>query len=109
MNPHYHHTVDVVHYSAGGTSTRGNPTLTETGRDTWPALLQQRRSAEDESLVVDLWDLHLPGAAVISAGDEVIEGSRRFTVEGTPDFVRVRGGIHHVEVLLRYVGEVPSS
>lgn len=102
--------VTIVHRGPGARDRQGNVTLVETGRDSYPCLMQQeatRELAVGRDTLVDTWRVYLPQGARIDPEDHAEFGPRLFTVEGSP--YRVPDGTgteHHVEARLRYVGEV---
>jgi hypothetical protein len=99
----------VVNYSNAGEDELGRPARTETGRtEDVPLRLDQIGSVEGEAFTTDRWRAEAPIDLVIDAGDEILEGGRRFIVEGSPNrmihpFVP---SLARVEVLLTYVGTV---
>ncbi len=100
----------IVQRGPGPRDRQGNPTTVETGRRVVACLMQQEGTREivvGRDTLVDTWRLFLARHAQIDPGDEFEFGSRRFTVEGSPYRVNDgSGSAHHVEVRLRYVGEV---
>lgn len=94
---------------AGARDAYGNRTRTTSEAAEVRARLHPLTTTElvdGRDVVTDLWRLYLPADVVIGAGDEVIQGTRRFLVEGTPAVRWGRGSPHHVEVSLRYIGDV---
>lgn len=100
------HTVEVVEYTDAARDELGRRGRVEVARRTYRALLEQRGTVEDEAFVADAYRLALPPGAVITAGSEVIEGGRRFTVEGSPNRMALPGfpALDRIEVALKLVG-----
>lgn len=100
--------VDLVHNGPTGQKDRlGKDVVGEVSRDrAVRALLQQVGSAEGEEYVKDAWRLYLPARTELRAADAVVEGSRRFTVDGSPESVSLPGfpALRFVVARLNYVG-----
>lgn len=95
---------------AGARNAYGNQTPTTSASTTVQGRLQQMTTTEfvdGRDVVTDVWRLYLPADTALTAADEVVEGTRRFVVDGTPDIVWGRTAPHHLEATLRYVGDVP--
>lgn len=102
-------TVSLVRYTASGEDLYGNPDVTGTTVATSRARLEQLGSREndtDRMTVTDQWRVFLPAGTQLRAGDELLEGGRRFRVEGTPEVVYGASSAHHVEARLTYAGDV---
>lgn len=102
------HRADIVHRSRTGEDRRGNPTVTETGRDVGVLCrLEQSATTEGTVGVVDQWRAYFLPGTNISALDVVEEGGRRFEVQGTPSNERVPGfpQADHIAATLKYIGE----
>lgn len=103
------HSVTIVRYDDSTEDAYGNPVRAETGRSTSPGRLWQVATEEredGENTVVDRWKVFLPAGTALDAGDELLEGGRRFEVLGTPEQVYAARTVHHIEAQLRYVGAV---
>lgn len=102
--------ITIVHRGAGARDRQGNTTLVETGRESYPCLMQQDSTREltaGRDSLIDTWRVFLPEGARIDPEDQAEFGPRLFTVEGSPYRVPDGSGSeHHVEARLRYIGEV---
>lgn len=101
--------VTLVQIGVTGRDPLGKPKTGETSRTSdIPARLEQRGSQEGDAYVVNSWVAYLPAGTEVSERDVLIEGSRRFEVEGTPALNSVPGfpAADHLAVSLKYVGEV---
>lgn len=88
----------------------GNQTTSTTSSTVVRGRLQQQTSVElvdGRDVVTDTWRLYLSADVSLTADDEVVEGTRRFIVDGTPSIVWGASAPHHIEATLRYVEDVP--
>lgn len=101
-------TVTVVRQGVTGKDPLGKAIVGEISRVTVPARLEQRGSEEGDAYVVNSWAAYLPASTEVKERDVLIEGDRRFQVEGTPALNRIPGfpAADHLAVNLKYVGEV---
>lgn len=110
LNRFLRNNVTIVRYGPGPRSRQGNPSRVEIGRNDYPAHLEQTSSQElltNRDTVIDLWAIYLPPEAEIAAGDQVLEGTRIFNVEGTPSNHPGPGlRASHITARLRYISEV---
>ena len=98
-------TATVVRYGTSvdeyGNIVRGTAT-----RSDYPARLEQLASDEvtrDRDTVTADWRVFLPATADVSPYDRLEARSHIFEVSGLPDQQRTPGGVHHLEVRLRFV------
>jgi len=107
------HDVTVVARTPGPRDRQGNKTWVNEGDPvTIPGILTQRASKEivlGRETVIDAWLLIVKAGTEIKASSRVVVGARQFDVDGTPDVIHLGAGVHHVEVPLRYVGDLADA
>lgn len=103
-------TATIIHYQPGAEDENGRPLKVESGREDVPARLEQRVSTEGttQAFTTDRWFAAFPEGTRIEAGDEIISGGRRFSVDGAPNELSIPGFpvLNRTQAELVYTGPV---
>lgn len=104
--------VTLRHYAPSSEDELGRVTRVLAGTEDTVARLEQRASIEANTLAftTDRWHAAFPEGTQLEAGDEVVQGSRLFRVDGAPNAMSVPGFpvLNRLEAELIYLGPVTS-
>lgn len=103
--------LDVVNYRDDVADEFGHRGRVEVGRHSTWGSVQERSTTEQPAAgtTITMYDVFLPPGETVNAGDEVEVDAARYRIDGQPVFARNSRGVHHIELIGRFVGLVDPT